>query len=69
MIDFADKAFLNSPLPHPHEDKRAAAREYLLRRRISILLPKHRCKLVYVPSEGGSRVLHDFKLRNLKEAA
>lgn len=69
MIDYADKSFLTQPLPHSHDDKRVAAHEYLRRRRISVLLPKARCRLEYVPSEGGSRVLHQFRLRNLKSDA
>jgi len=69
MIDLADKSYLQKPLPHPHEDKLIAAQEYLLRRKISVLLPRKKCQLKYVPSEGGSRVLQEARLRALKAAA
>lgn len=61
MRDFADKDFLAAPLPHSHDDKRAAAHAYLRRRRISVLLPRERCRLQYVPSECGSRVLQPIR--------
>lgn len=66
MNDLASKAYLTAPLPHAHDDKRAAAHEYLKRRRISLLLPKAQCKLEYVPSENGSRILNAFRDRASK---
>ncbi len=69
MIDYADKAFLTAPLPHPHDDKRAAAHDYLKRRRISVLIPKSRCRLEYTPAEGGSRVLQEARIARIRRAA
>lgn len=58
--DYADKSYLTAPPRTPQQQRLAAARKYLHERQIHTLLPRTQCKLDYVKSEHGSRLLKEF---------
>ena len=55
-----------APPPPTHDDKRAAAHAYLRRRRIGVLLSPEKCRLQYVPSHSGSRILNEHAARRAR---
>lgn len=64
MIDHADKSYLNAPLPDSHE-----ARVLQIRERMGRKLATHRrSTLKYAPAENGSRVLTEWRNRQIRGA-